>query len=89
VPLKDGVRLHMAKPLSVSIDKKVQAPVDFIVEGIMPLQENLKVPIKEQMDCTISMDKPLPLDMDLEFSMEDLGEGVRIGSKSEVDSKFK
>lgn len=76
--LDEGLRLHMTEPLPVSINKNVQAPVDFMVEGVLPLDESLEVPIQADMDLMIRMQKKLPLDANLDFSTSDLGQGVRL-----------
>lgn len=92
VPLRQDVTIagrlavRMVDPLKVKVKKDVEAPINFVVEGMVPLDQKIKVPVAEKMDCVVHMDKDLPFAMDLDLSAGELGRAVRISRTSQAKS---
>ncbi len=84
VPLKqemgieDELSLHMTEPLSVRVQHILEVPIDFMVKGVLPLNEVITVPIETTMDGEITIREPLPCMIELDVSTEDWGKGIRI-----------
>ncbi|MDI6797115.1 MAG: hypothetical protein QMD09_09220 [Desulfatibacillaceae bacterium] len=73
-----GFHVHMDEPLQVKINQQVEAPINFVVKGNVPLKQNIMVPVSGDLDCAIEMVNELPLNMKLDLKAKDLGEGVKI-----------
>ncbi len=70
------VLVNLKNPLPVEIDHVVEAPLDFMVEGIMPLDTTIQAPVEGTLDCTIRAQEPLQVDIELAVSVEDVLAGV-------------
>lgn len=68
--------LRMKEPMPVHIKKTLEAPVNFVVEGVMPLDKQILAPVSADLACSIRMKHDMPLLMDLDLSLDDLGRGI-------------
>ncbi len=79
-----NLALHVVDPLPVEIKKVIEAPINFVVEGTLPLKKEIQAKVKEPMPCTVTIKDPLPMDIKLEIAPSDLGKGARVGTQSQA-----
>jgi hypothetical protein len=78
IGVEGGFHVHMDEPLQVKINQQVEAPINFVVRGMVPLKQNIMVPVAGDLDCAIEMVNELPLNMKLDLNAKDLGDGVKV-----------
>ncbi len=74
--------LHMVRPMAIHIKKTLKAPVKFVVEGVMPLNQRISVPVSADLACRVKMKHDLPLLMNLDMSLDDWGKGIAMRPKA-------
>gem|GEM_PF-6194625 len=75
--VQGNVKVDLAETLPIHIRHEVTAPIDFVVKGSIPLDQEIRVPIDTELDCAVDIPKAFPIRMDLDISTADLGSGVR------------
>ncbi|MBI5843611.1 MAG: hypothetical protein HZB23_02950 [Deltaproteobacteria bacterium] len=74
--VESDLSLRMKEPMPVHIKQTLEAPVNFVVEGVMPLDKQILAPVSADLACSIRMKHDMPLLMDLDLSLDDLGRGI-------------
>ncbi len=84
VPLDQDIQVNgellvsMREPFSAPINQIVEAPVNFEVKGILPLETQFATPINTNINCTIETPNGLPVDMKLDLTVDDIMRGLSI-----------
>ncbi|MBI9075342.1 MAG: hypothetical protein JEZ02_08025 [Desulfatibacillum sp.] len=78
IQIPGEIMVMLQKPLPVSIDQTVEAPLNFTVNGIMPLDTTILAPVRGVLDCGISIKESVPVEVELAVSMNDLLTGVSL-----------
>jgi len=83
-PLKQevGVRrafsLRIADPLPVRVRQVMQVPVSFVLRAVLPVDEEITVPLHTVMEGRIAIPEPLPCTVEMNVSARDWGGAIRI-----------
>ena len=75
IQITGELMVMLQEPLPASINQTVEAPLNFIVEGVMPLDTTIQAPVKGVLDCGINIAKSLPVKISLDISVDDLIQG--------------
>ncbi len=75
--IRGDVKVNLAETLPIHIRHQVNAPIDFVVKGSIPLHQELNVPIDADLDCLVNIPESFPIRMDLDLSTADVGSKVR------------
>lgn len=70
--------LHVTEPLPVTIRKELEVPVNLVVKGVLPVDEEITVPIETNMEGQIGIPGQLPCTVEFQMGPEDWGKGIRI-----------
>ncbi len=78
VGIRRALTLRMTKPLPVRIRQVLEVPVSFVLRGVLPVDEEITVPIETLMQGQIAIRDPLPCTIEMNVSARDWGRGIRI-----------
>jgi len=78
IGVRGPLSLRVTEPLRVQVRQAITVPVRFLMRGVLPLDEQITVPIKTEMEGQIAIRDPLPCTVEMNIGAKDWGRGIRL-----------
>jgi len=78
VGVRRALSLRVTEPLPVRVRQELQVPVSFVLHVVLPIDEEITVPLQTMMEGRITIPEPLPCTVEMNMSARDWGRGIRI-----------
>jgi len=74
--ITNALQLHIMEPIAVKIQDVISAPVDLVVEGVLPVNQEFKIPVQADVECVVDLSRSVPVIVDVDLGPEDFVKGL-------------
>jgi len=76
--IQEELILHVIGPLPVTVREVLEVPLDLVVRGVLPVDEDVTLPVQASLTGQVDIPQRLPCTVEFRMGPEDWGKGIRI-----------